>query len=153
MVIDVSKLREGDIRSDAVTVRLRDNVLSSHGGRFVGDVSYTYDLVMMSDNEVALSGETRYEAVFVCDRCGEEFTREITNGLSVIYTLNPDGDEYYYDGNNIDVTPAIRDSVILDLPMSMVCREDCESLTHVDDSESDNPFAVLKEKFNAGGAE
>ena len=39
-----------------------------------------------------------------------------------------DGDERYLDGDLLDLEPAFRDAVVLALPMSPLCREDCPGL-------------------------
>jgi uncharacterized protein len=39
-----------------------------------------------------------------------------------------DDDERYLDGDLLDLEPAFRDAVVLALPMSPVCREDCPGL-------------------------
>ena len=40
----------------------------------------------------------------------------------------PDDDERYLDGDRLDLEPAFRDAVVLALPMSPLCREDCPGL-------------------------
>ena len=43
------------------------------------------------------------------------------------FTIN-DADEEVFDGKVIDLTPIVREQVVLALPMSAVCREDCRGL-------------------------
>jgi uncharacterized protein len=40
----------------------------------------------------------------------------------------PDAEELYLDGDLLDLEPALRDAVVLALPMSPLCREDCPGL-------------------------
>lgn len=40
----------------------------------------------------------------------------------------PDDEERYLDGDFLDLEPMIRDAVVLALPMSPLCREDCQGL-------------------------
>jgi uncharacterized protein len=40
----------------------------------------------------------------------------------------PDREELYLDGDLLDLEPALRDAVVLALPMSPLCREDCPGL-------------------------
>jgi uncharacterized protein len=40
----------------------------------------------------------------------------------------PDSEELYLDGDLLDLEPALRDAVVLALPMSPLCREDCPGL-------------------------
>jgi len=43
------------------------------------------------------------------------------------FALN-DADEEVFDGRNIELDPILREQVLLALPMSVVCREDCKGL-------------------------
>jgi uncharacterized protein len=40
----------------------------------------------------------------------------------------PDDEERYLDGDFLDLEPMIRDAVVLALPMSPLCRDDCQGL-------------------------
>ena len=85
-----------------------------------------------------------------CARCLAPLTSSVTTGFQELY-LYPDGrhdkhdkhdrytkhDEqeeqdaeelYYLDGDLLDLEPAFRDAVVLALPMSPLCREDCPGL-------------------------
>jgi uncharacterized protein len=82
-----------------------------------------------------------------CARCLAPLTSSATAGFQELY-LNADGrhdrhdkhdkhDEqeeqdaeelYHLDGDLLDLEPAFRDAVVLALPMSPLCREDCPGL-------------------------
>jgi len=82
-----------------------------------------------------------------CARCLAPVSSSVTVGFQELY-LYPDGrhgkhdkhdkhdkqDEqdaeelYYLDGDLLDLEPAFRDAVVLALPMSPLCREDCPGL-------------------------
>ena len=85
-----------------------------------------------------------------CARCLTPLRSSVTAGFQELY-LYPDGrhdkhdkhekhdkyDEqeeqdaeelYYLDGDLLDLEPAFRDAVVLALPMSPLCREDCPGL-------------------------
>ncbi|HKB38688.1 MAG TPA: YceD family protein, partial [Gemmataceae bacterium] len=68
-------------------------------------------------------------------------------------------DGYLLDGDLLDLEPALRDALVLDLPLSPLCRDDCEGLcsrcgikladaepghSHPDDG---GVWAVLKDLF------
>jgi uncharacterized protein len=71
----------------------------------------------------------------------------------------PDDEELYHlDGDQLDLEPALRDAVVLALPMSPVCREDCPGLCaecgvpladagpgHQHDDAADPRWAALKQ--------
>src|SRR6201993_1743371 len=79
-----------------------------------------------------------------CARCLAPLTSSVTAGFQELY-LYPDGrhdkhdrhDEqeeqdaeelYYLDGDLLNLEPVFRDAVVLALPMSPLCREDCPGL-------------------------
>jgi uncharacterized protein len=66
-----------------------------------------------------------------CARCLEPFTSAASVRFQELYTLaegvaGPDG--YVLDGGLLDLEPALRDAVVLDLPLSPLCSDDCLGL-------------------------
>jgi uncharacterized protein len=79
-----------------------------------------------------------------CARCLAPLTSSVTVGFQELY-LYPEsrhdkhdkhddqeeqdaGELYHLDGDLLDLEPAFRDAVVLALPMSPLCREDCPGL-------------------------
>ena len=79
-----------------------------------------------------------------CARCLVPLTSSVTVGFQELY-LYPEsrhdkhdkhddqeeqdaGELYHLDGDLLDLEPAFRDAVVLALPMSPLCREDCPGL-------------------------
>ncbi|NBD14381.1 MULTISPECIES: DUF177 domain-containing protein [Corallococcus] len=54
--------------------------------------------------------------------------KERTQGESGGTFEMDDADEQVFDGKTIDLDPIVREQVLLALPMSAVCREDCQGL-------------------------
>jgi Predicted metal-binding, possibly nucleic acid-binding protein len=68
-----------------------------------------------------------------CARCLEEFTSSIRVRLQELYTWDddPDGDDsdgYQMHGDLLDLEPALRDALVLELPLSPLCSQDCAGL-------------------------
>lgn len=74
-----------------------------------------------------------------CARCLEPFTSATTVRFQELFALEPededdsaqqDGEEsYLLDGSgHLDLEPALRDAVVLELPLSPLCEEGCEGL-------------------------
>jgi uncharacterized protein len=101
-----------------------------------------------------------------CARCLEEFRSVAQIRFQELFTAD-DGDagddEYLLDGDLLDLEPALRDAVVLELPLSPLCAADCPGLCstcgarladsepghgHADDG---GVWAVLK-NFVPGGA-
>jgi len=85
--------------------------------------------VLVTGSAVApLSGE--------CSRCLDPLTSSIEVSFQELYRYlrDPaddgadDGEERSLDGDYIDLEPAFRDAVVLALPLSPLCRDDCPGL-------------------------
>ena len=74
-----------------------------------------------------------------CARCLEPFTSAMTVRFQELFTLEPeedsdpaqpDGEEsYLLDGSgHLDLEPALRDAVVLELPLSPLCEDGCQGL-------------------------
>ena len=84
--------------------------------------------VLVTGTAVApLSGE--------CARCLDPLTSTIEVSFQELYRYLPDpdedqddGEERFLDGDYLDLEPAFRDAVVLALPLSPLCRDDCPGL-------------------------
>jgi len=71
---------------------------------------------------------------FTCDRCLEDYSREITLTAEHIFRVIPaqrDDDEIIEipaDATEIDLTPFLEELLILEHPIKMLCKEDCKGL-------------------------
>jgi uncharacterized protein len=70
-----------------------------------------------------------------CARCLEPLTSTAEISLQELYRYLPDpgeddddGEERFLDGDFLNLEPAFRDAVVLALPLSPVCSEDCLGL-------------------------
>jgi uncharacterized protein len=68
-----------------------------------------------------------------CARCLEEFTSSTEVRLQELFLYEPDpdpdgGDGYLMDGDLLDLEPALRDALVLGLPLSPLCSSDCPGL-------------------------
>jgi DUF177 domain-containing protein len=84
--------------------------------------------VLVTGSEVApLTGE--------CARCLDPVTSTVEVSFQELYRYLPDpgedeadDEERFLDGDRLDLEPAFRDAVVLALPLSPLCREDCPGL-------------------------
>jgi uncharacterized protein len=69
-----------------------------------------------------------------CARCLDPLTATMEVGFQELYRYQPDpgedeaDEERFLDGDWLDLEPAFRDAVVLALPLSPLCREDCPGL-------------------------
>src|SRR5487761_1260057 len=69
-----------------------------------------------------------------CARCLDPLTASMEVSFQELYRYQPDpgedeaDEERFLDGDLLDLEPAFRDAVVLALPLSPLCREDCPGL-------------------------
>ena len=70
-----------------------------------------------------------------CSRCLDPLASEVEVDIQELYRYLPgpgeddeDGEERFLDGELLDLEPAFRDAVVLALPLSPLCRDDCPGL-------------------------
>ena len=125
----------GEFRDERRTARAPDGlgsglVLVPVGGDVVLDLRFeaVSEGVLVTGSAVApLTGE--------CARCLDPLTSTIEVSFQELYRYLPDPDEdendaeeRFLDGDFLDLEPAFRDAVVLALPLSPLCREDCPGL-------------------------
>jgi uncharacterized protein len=89
--------------------------------------------------ELFFAGDLKTRTMAICARCAEEF--DVAGDRPFRYVLSPkvigyDGDDAraedlefsLYEGEEVDLSPLIREQVLLALPTRPLCREDCRGL-------------------------
>ena len=66
----------------------------------------------------------------VCTRCLDEFEREVRVPVYERFVREPekDADALGYDGLTVDVRSLVRDTLLIEEPVQVLCREDCQGL-------------------------
>jgi len=81
---------------------------------------------------VLVTGSATAPLAGECARCLAPLDATVTVGLTELYLYDGDTErdeeERYLDGDLLDLEPAFRDAVVLALPMSPLCRDDCPGL-------------------------
>jgi uncharacterized protein len=83
---------------------------------------------------VLVSGTAFTQLSGECSRCLEPITDELSVEIRELYyyperaTDDPDDDIPQLVDDRIDLEPTLRDALVLNLPLSPVCEDDCEGL-------------------------
>ena len=125
----------GEFRDERRTASAPDGlgsglVLVTVGGDVALDLRFeaVSEGVLVTGSAVApLTGE--------CARCLDPVTSTVEVGFQELYRYLPDpdddkddGEDRFLDGDFLDLEPAFRDAVVLALPLSPLCRDDCPGL-------------------------
>jgi uncharacterized protein len=101
------------------------------GASVAGDVDAELTLEALPDAMVAV-GTVRADWTGECRRCLGPATGIITAVVRELFEVGSDEEETYrLDRDEVDVTPLVRDAVLLELPLAPLCREACRGLCPV----------------------
>ncbi len=128
-MLDVSGLLRGDVREIAVNTLV--GIDEELGVTFLESPRINGSAVNMS-GYIELSAELTVKYKTVCSRCLKELERDMV--LDLKYPIaesleNMDNDEYIIPENGlIDLVELVRENIILNLPISHICQDDCKGL-------------------------
>ena len=80
---------------------------------------------------VLVTGTVRAPLVGECARCLDLFASATEVRFTELFThdaSDDDADGYLLDGDLLDLEPALRDALVLELPLAPLCAEDCQGL-------------------------
>jgi uncharacterized protein len=118
-----------------------------------------------SGAELFFSGELTAKTIGECARCAEDFEFRLVVPFAAVFVprvqaLAEDDDDvdfYVYDGDEIDLTPLLQESILLALPTLPLCQEGCRGLCphcgsnrnvtscHCEERHGDPRLAVLRD--------
>lgn len=91
--------------------------------------------VVSSAGVLTLTGTAAAEALCLCDRCGEEFSREFRFPLDTPLAETPQDfespDLYPIEDGGIDLDEIAADAFVLGMESKLLCRPDCKGLCPV----------------------
>ncbi|MBQ2712082.1 MAG: DUF177 domain-containing protein [Clostridia bacterium] len=105
----------------------RPNITELTPVSFVGSL-------LRSEGGVMVEGEISYTLSTLCDCCLTPVTRQAKFSFSEFFGAEgTDEQEFDYalDGQVLDLTSAVTDAVLYELPGRIVCKEDCKGLCPV----------------------
>ena len=160
-ILDVSKALKAPGQRFALNEQLElpEMEFMSDPVRF-DKVTLDGEYLSTDDDRISVQGTARAWITSRCDRCLEPMQLEAQGPVDAVYAREPDPDDpdlYSYDSSRIDLTDAVRDAILMELPLRFLCREDCKGLCPVcgvnlnngtctcqEGAEFTNPFSALK---------
>lgn len=77
------------------------------------------------DEGIMLTGRVNTAVRLTCDRCLRTFSRPLEVRLEQLYSPEPKEDELSIGQFKLDLVPAIRQELLLALPIKQICGPDC----------------------------
>jgi uncharacterized protein len=80
-----------------------------------------------------LRGEVSTSLELVCSRCLQRFGMDLQLEIAEVYTnkadsLSEDDEIYFFEGDEIDIAPALLKAVFMELPMHPLCKPSCKGI-------------------------
>jgi uncharacterized metal-binding protein YceD (DUF177 family) len=96
---------------------------------FDGTVKVEGDYIIYEDDSVSVNFKLTYNLKGQCSYCLEDAKKTIVYSTEVLFVPDKqDADNYYYDGNKIDLTTAVDDALLFSQPDVLLCKEGCEGI-------------------------
>jgi uncharacterized protein len=127
MFIDLERIfnRTGATEKIDFSFKVEDEELIPDFARVTGAVENRAGVV-------TLSGEARFVLSAPCDRCTEQFSREMQVPFrhTLVTSLNDDDNDDFVlvENKKLDLDSLIREDIILSLPTQLLCSEECKGL-------------------------
>jgi len=78
---------------------------------------------------LVVQGEVACSTTMLCRRCLREVSANIEVAVDEIYQRVPDNpDAYVLEGEQLDLMPMVRETMLLGLPDAPLCKPDCPGL-------------------------
>lgn len=133
LVVDLGELSYGPVRLDTC-VPADDLGLEGLSGTPTGPVEVKGEVAKTGAGQYYLRGSVRIPLDAECRRCLIPVHVTVNTPVDALFTEDAErlGDPNVYpvaaDANTLDVSPAVRDELLLTNPSYPLCREDCRGL-------------------------
>ncbi len=92
-------------------------------------VTVTARYEIFEEGEVEVHLHLSYRLYGQCSYCLSEAEQRIEYSDDVLLvTDETDADDYYYDGNRLDLSAAVNDALLFSQPKVLLCKEDCKGI-------------------------
>jgi uncharacterized protein len=129
LVVGVSELlrHPGTRREITATAALEGLAITASRVVEGSDVEARLTLEAMSDRSLTATGSIRARWTGECRRCLATVEGDLATEVREIFEARAvEGETYPLDGDRIDLEPAVRDAVLLALPLAPLCEDTCK---------------------------
>ncbi len=94
----------------------------------IGEVKVTGEFEIFDDDSVGIKLTVKYLLSGQCSYCLNDAKKEISYLSEVLFVPEKDDENYYYDGNKINLKSAVDDAILISQPHVLLCKEDCKGI-------------------------
>ncbi|MDR1159355.1 MAG: DUF177 domain-containing protein [Syntrophomonadaceae bacterium] len=132
MIIDLNRLRNK--LCEEISFSFQENNISGQELKQLTPVEVCLQAVCPVDDVIAVSGKTKVILELVCSRCLKTFAYSLEADVELTVADDfpqgrlPDQDMVLFGNGLIDIDPAIKAAIDLELPFIPLCKPDCKGL-------------------------
>ena len=94
----------------------------------LGKVKVEGEYEIFDDDSVEIKLTVKYLLSGQCSYCLNEAKKEVSYLTEVLFVTEKDDENYYYDGNKINLKTAVDDAILMSQPHVLLCKEDCKGI-------------------------
>ncbi len=138
MLINLTELFTRDGKERTYTADVEMTHLRQPDGeyRLVDKKPVVLHIVNAGDRSLVLDGHAEFALMMPCSRCLEPVKIPFSLSLERVFDMNKTSEERaeeldeqpYLQGYNLDVDQLVRDELLPNLPMKVLCKEDCKGI-------------------------
>ena len=98
--------------------------------QFASPVKVAFAYELYEDDSLEIRGTVTYRLEGQCSRCLNPSTMEVQGELDAYFEARSDFEDYGYTNGKVDVTKAVEDAIMLSMPFSLSCGEDCKGISY-----------------------
>jgi uncharacterized protein len=139
--LDADDLRlQGELPVEELELDLRDDLIRT-------DHPLKYDLeVQKLDNSLLLHGSLELTLTCQCVRCLKSFPYDLRLDDWTAHLPLEGEDKVPISGDFVDLTPQIREDILLEFPQHPLCEADCRGLPNTDSGKSNTSDSTRAEE-------
>jgi DUF177 domain-containing protein len=112
----------GELSVAELDLDVRDELI-----RVAAPVEYDLEIEKLDDS-VLVQGEIRVTLECECVRCLKKFTQEIELNPWTLHLPLEGEEKVSVDNDGVDLTPFVREDILLEFPQHPLCQKDCAGL-------------------------
>lgn len=93
-----------------------------------GNVKVVADYEIYDDDSVGVKLTVSYKIVGQCSYCLTNTQTQIEETFDILFVTEQDDENYFYDGNIINLQTAVTDAILFSQPNLLLCKADCTGI-------------------------
>lgn len=164
MLISLSEIMntKDKVEHFLVPIEMEKFIYNGNSYEFARKDPVELTITNLGNKKVLIEGSVKLSLIILCSRCLKELTypmdisisKEIDFKLSEAERAEDLDEANYITGYNLDVDTLVKDEIIIDFPMKLLCSEDCKGIcmhcgTNLNEKSCDCDNTVVDPRMSA----